>query len=50
MEDETAEDLKRLIEGFSSDVIAYNALQVSVIVNGLVVHEDIYQLIAANHC
>ena len=33
----TAEDLKRLIEGFSSDVTAENA-QVSVIRNGLVVH------------
>ena len=37
----TAEDLKRLIEGVSSDVSADNALQVSVIRNmkyGLVVH------------
>ena len=34
----TTEDLKRLIEGFSSDVSADNALQVSVIRNGLVVH------------
>ena len=31
----TAEDLKRFIEGFSGDVSADNALQVSVIGNGL---------------
>ena len=34
----TAEDFKKLIEGFSSDVSADNALQVSAIRNGLVVH------------
>ena len=39
----TAEDLKRLIEGFSSDVSAENA-QVSVLRNGLVVH------IHTNYC
>ena len=32
----TAEDFKKLIEGFSGDISA--ALQVSVIRNGLVVH------------
>ena len=34
----TAEHLKRFIEGFSGDVSADNALQVSVIRNGLIVH------------
>ena len=34
----TAEDYKRLIEGFSSDISADNALQVSAIRNGLAVH------------
>ena len=34
----TAEDFKKLIEGFSGDFSADNALQVSVIRNGLVVH------------
>ena len=34
----TTEDLKKLIEGFNSDVSADNALQVSAIRNGLVVH------------
>ena len=34
----TAEDFKMLIEGFSGDISADNALQVSVIRNGLVVH------------
>ena len=33
-----AEDFKKLIEGFSGDISADNALQVSVIRNGLVVH------------
>ena len=34
----TTEDLKKLIEGFSSDVSVDNVLQVSAIRNGLVVH------------
>ena len=34
----TAEDFKKLIEGFSGDISADNALQVSAIRNGLVVH------------
>ena len=34
----TAEDFKKLIEGFSGDISADNALLVSVIRNGLVVH------------
>ena len=34
----TAEDLKKLIEGFNGDISADNALQVSAIRNGLVVH------------
>ena len=34
----TTDDLKKLIEGFSSDVSVDNVLQVSAIRNGLVVH------------
>ena len=34
----TAEDFKKLIEGFSGDISADNALQVSVVRNGLAVH------------
>ena len=34
----TAEDFKKLIEGFGGDISADNALQVSAIRNGLVVH------------
>ena len=34
----TAEDFKKLIEGFSGDISADNALQVSAIRNGLELH------------
>ena len=41
----TAEDFKKLIEGFSGDISADNALQVSAIRNGLVVHNLMQQSI-----